>query len=152
MGKGVFYVADAETVIISADAVFGDWEAANPHGYADIGHPDDFSLRYAEFIGCLRARLPPSYRAVTDGRRRDRESVVIAENRLFELCLTEWETDYYLSVTPRESPWRSLAVANLPRAAQAVFIRWLLLYPLRVRTGPWTTAMYQPFAEIAAAA
>lgn len=59
MGKGVFYLAGAETVIVSAEAVFGDWEAANPHGYADIGHPDDFSLRYAEFIGCLRARLPP---------------------------------------------------------------------------------------------
>lgn len=154
MGKGVFYMIGVETVIVGPEAVYGEFDAANPHGYADIERPDDFGRRYRDFVRDVRGRLPPSYRAAE--RWRDRESVVIAENRFYEVCVTGWEGDFYLSVAPREGFGETggahpLAVANLPRAAAAVFLRLWLAYPLRVRAGPWTTAPYRPSALAAAA-
>ncbi len=156
MGRGVFWMPNAETVIIDSEAVYGDYDAANPQGYADIETEDDFPFRFRDFVEQLRSLLPPTYRPVATERWRGRESRVIAENRFFEVCVTDWECDFALSVAPRAGfatpdGFHPLAVANLHRAALAVWVRLTLYYALRVRTGAWTTAVYDPFAEHLAA-
>lgn len=155
MGKGVFFMKGAETVLVSFEAVCGEFDPASPFGCAEIGAPDEFRSRYRDFVEDVRARLPPAYRAVE--RHRGRGSAAIAESRLFEIGVTAWEGDFCLSVAPREGFGEAggphpLAVANLPRAARAVFLRLWLAYPLRVRASPWTTAPYRPFADRPAAA
>lgn len=101
MGRGVFWMPNAETVSIDGEAVYGD-DDANPHGYAGIETEDDFQFRFRDFVEPVRSMLPPTYRPVAVRRWRG-ESRAIAENRLHEICVTAWECDFCLSVAP---PWR----------------------------------------------
>ena len=152
MGRGVFWMANAETVIIDHESVYGAWDTANPSGYADIEVPDDAQWRDQDFIDSLRGLLPRSYQPIKR-RWRDRDSVVIAENRFFEICVTAWECDFYVSVALRDgfdtpTGFHPLAVADHHRAALAVWAPLALSYPLRVRTNGWTTARYDVLADL----
>ena len=153
--KRFYSIVGTETVIVDSDAVYGGFEPAERCGRA-VEQPERVGPGYREFIENVLARLPPTYRAVTEARGRGRDSAVIAESRFYEIRVAEGEGNLYLSVAPREGADSAggphpLAVANLPRAAAAVFLRLLLVYPLRVRDGPWATAPYRPFAERSAA-
>ncbi|MCB1810736.1 MAG: hypothetical protein KDK04_03285 [Candidatus Competibacteraceae bacterium] len=148
MGVGVFWMADAKTVIIDKEAVYGEWSRDYPYGFAGIVYEDDFQIRYQDFEDELRELLPASYEPV-ENRWRDM-AFVIAANRFYEVCLNDWETDFYLSMALRpgfdtESGFHTLAVANHAGAALAIFQRIARFYSLRVRTGSYTTGPYDPF-------
>lgn len=154
MGVGVFYMNDAETVIVDHESVYGEWNAANPYGYAAIEHEDDFRFCYRDFLDHLTDCLSATWRPVRDGWR-DRVSAVIAENAFFQLCVTDWECDFYVSLALRggfdtSDGYHPLARANQRRIALAFFVRLAECYPLRVRTGGYTTASWQPRPATAA--
>lgn len=82
---------------------------------------------------------------------------MIAESRLFEMGVAERAGEVGLAVAPRAGfatpdGFHPLAVANLHRAATAVWFRLLRHDPVRVRSGRWTTTAYDPVAEQSAAA
>lgn len=148
MGRGVFTMPDADTVIIDYTAVYGTWDQAHPYGYQYIEDEDDFIIYYQSFIDQLRGYLPVSWYAV-EHRWRDHRSKIIAENHFYQLCLTEWETDFYLSVALQRgfhtaSGYHPLAEFHQSQVSGTLFIRIAEHYPLRVRTSGYTSTSYDP--------
>ena len=148
MGCGVFTMPDADTVIINHTAVYGDWDQIHPYGYQYIEDETDFIFYYQTFIAQVRDCLPASWYAV-EQRWRDHYSKIIAENQFYQLCLTDWEDDFYLSVALQRgfetaSGYHSLAEYHQSRVSGKLFIRLAENYPLRVRTSGYTTASYDP--------
>jgi len=148
MGCGVFTMPDADTVIIDHTAVYGDWDQTQPYGYQYLEDEMDVIVYYNAFVAEVRHELPASWSAV-EHRWRDRDSKVIAENRFYQLCLTDWEDDFYLSVALQRgfntaSGYHPLAQYHQSRVSGTLFIRLAERYPLRVRTSGYTTASYDP--------
>ncbi len=147
MGKGVFTMGEGTlTFIIPFDAYLPD----------DTEDFDICQIYFEDAVGVILCALPDSYedlwcRGRAGGIWEDRHTLIIARNGFVNVGLTEWEcNDLYVSFFPRDDDDRydwginPLAYTALQSAHDKTSDRLGEIYPLRIRTSGYTTALWFP--------
>ncbi|MEF8794023.1 hypothetical protein [Thiohalorhabdus sp.] len=141
MGIGAYggFDNDAKAVTIDCLNMIEHWE--------EQGEPDNLigELIHEDVVGAIWAALPPSF--VEADRSHSKDHMALAHNDLLVVEIIGWEHDIGLRVRVRDSLeyWEeNLAYQTLERTARGFFDRLSRHLDLRVKTGAFASAPYQP--------
>lgn len=130
MGEGLYHSRDGRTVY------------ADPYDGLDPRDVDLCGCAYDDLVAAIRDQLSGAWWEV-DRDWRGRNSRIVARNRLHEIWLTGDSYDrLHITFGVRSDLYETdgLARSLVDDRAEALFDRLQRVYPLHVRTSPWTSA------------
>lgn len=145
MGVGNYTLENAKTIYIFDEQIYPELEDGDDGelGYCEMFMEDAIN----EILSCL----PESFKALTidewfaDGK-------VIAENGLYRVLLTGWESYTAISIVAKEGDYYdegnvfSLALHHLESRSRVIFDKLSEGYELHFRTCAWTSGVYEKAA------